>query len=130
MNTESTTNNVAQFLKQALAASGKTQREIARELGYENSNVITMFKQGLTKVPLTKAGSMAKALGVDPVFFFKLLLSEYAPETLTAIEEFFDTCFLTKNEQNLLESYRHATKGLDGTVAVIDVSDVIAIVMA
>lgn len=129
MNTEITTSNVAQFLKQALAASGKTQREIARELGYENSNVITMFKQGLTKVPLAKAGSMAKALGVDPVFFFKLLLNEYAPETLSAIEEFFDTSFLTKNERALLESYRHATKGLDGTAAVVDASDVVALVM-
>lgn len=129
MNTEITTSNVAQFLKQALAASGKTQREIARELGYENSNVITMFKQGQTKVPLAKAGSMAKALGVDPVLFFKLLLNEYAPETLSAIEEFFDTSFLTKNERDLLESYRHATKGLNGTAAVVDASDVVALVM-
>lgn len=129
MSTEATTSNVAQFLKQALAASGKTQREIAREVGYENANVITMFKQGLTKVPLTKAGSLAKALGVDPVFFFKLLLGEYAPETLLAIEEFFDTCFLTKNERDLLDSYRNATKGLDGAATVVDASDVVALVM-
>lgn len=129
MSTESTNNNVARFIQQALAASGKTQREIAQELGYENSNVITMFKQGLTKVPLAKAGSMAKALGVDPVFFFKLLLREYAPETLEAIEEFFDTRFLTKNERDLLESYRHATQGLDSTAAVVDASDVVALVM-
>ena len=129
MSTETTTSNVAQFLNQALAASGKTQREIAREVGYENSNVITMFKQGLTKVPLTKAGSLAKALGVDPVFFFKLLLREYAPETLSAIEEFFDTRFLTKNERDLLESYRNATKGLDGAATVVDASDVVALVM-
>lgn len=129
MSTESPPNNVARFIQQALAASGKTQREIAQELGYENSNVITMFKQGLTKVPLAKAGSMAKALGVDPVFFFKLLLREYAPETLEAVEEFFDTRFLTKNERDLLESYRHATQGLDSTAAVVDASDVVALVM-
>lgn len=129
MSTDITTNNVAQFIQQALAASGKTQREIAQEMGYENSNVITMFKQGLTKVPLAKAGSMAKALGIDPVFFFKLLLREYAPETLEAVEEFFDTRFLTKNERDLLESYRHATQGLDSTAAVVDASDVIALVM-
>lgn len=98
---------VAEFLTRALAECGKTQREVAQELGYEHPNIITMFKQGLTKVPLAKAGSMANALGIDPVFFFKLLLNEYAPETLSAIEEFFDTCFLTKSERNLLESYRH-----------------------
>lgn len=130
MSTETTTNNVAQFLTQALASSGKTQREIAQELGYENANIITMFKQGLTKVPLAKAGSLAKALDVDPVFFFKLLLREYAPETLSAIEEFFETSFLTKSEQNLLGSYRHATQGLDSAAAVVDASDVIAIVVA
>lgn len=130
MSTETTTNNVAQFLTQALASSGKTQREIAQELGYDNANIITMFKQGLTKVPLAKAGSLAKALDVDPVFFFKLLLREYAPETLSAIEEFFETSFLTKSEQNLLSSYRHATQGLDSAAAVVDASDVIAIVVA
>lgn len=121
---------VAQFLTHALAACGKTQREVAQELGYEHPNIITMFKKGHTRVPLAKAGSFAKVLDVDPVRFFKLLLREYAPETLSAIEEFFDTSFLTKNERDLLESYRHATQGLDSTATVVDASDVIAIVMA
>lgn len=121
---------VAQFLTHALAACGKTQREVAQELGYEHSNIITMFKKGQTKVPLAKAGSFARVLDVDPAHFFKLLLREYAPETLSAVEEFFETSFLTKNERHLLESYRHATQGLDSTAAVVDASDVIAIVMA
>lgn len=120
---------VAQFLTHALATCGKTQREVSQELGYEHSNIITMFKKGHTRVPLAKAGCFARVLDVDPVYFFKLLLREYAPDTLTAIEEFFDTNFLTKSERHLLESYRHATNGLDGTASVVDASDVVALVM-
>ena len=42
--------NVATYLKQQLAMCGRSQRAIATDVGYENANVITMFKTGTTKV--------------------------------------------------------------------------------
>lgn len=79
--------SVAQFLEQQIAVCGRTQREIAKDLGYENPNIITMFKTGQTKVPVNKAAQFARAIGVDPVFFLKLVMSEYTPDAWETIEQ-------------------------------------------
>ena len=121
--------SVAQFLTTTLATCGKAQKDVAQEIGYENPNIITMFKQGLTKVPLTKVSSLAKALDVDPVFLLKIVLTEYAPEVLVAIEEILDGSVLTRNERELIDAYRKATLGTDATAVVADARDVIAFVM-
>ena len=121
--------SVAEFLTSTLPTCGKTQKEVAQEMGYDNPNIITMFKQGLTKVPLTKVSSLAKALDVDPVFLLKIVLTEYAPEVLVAIEEILDGSVLTRNERELIDAYRKATLGTDATAVVADARDVIAFVM-
>ena len=77
---------VAQFLTMKIDESGKTQREIATEVGYDAANVITMFKQGSTKLPLNTVGPIARALDVDPVFLLRLAFNEYFPETFEAVE--------------------------------------------
>lgn len=78
--------SAARYLEQQLAMCGKSQREVAEEIGYTNPNIITMFKNGATKIPVNKAGPIARALGVDPVFVLRLLMSEYMPEVWTEIE--------------------------------------------
>jgi DNA-binding CsgD family transcriptional regulator len=78
--------SVADYLQQAITLSGKSQSEIAREAGFAKPNVITMFKQGLTKVPLSKVGALAKAMGVDPMHLFKLVMNEYEPDTWASIQ--------------------------------------------
>lgn len=77
---------VAKYLEQQLAMCGKSQREVAEEIGYTNPNIITMFKNGATKIPVNKAGLIARALGVDPIFMLRLLMSEYMPEAWAEIE--------------------------------------------
>lgn len=129
MNIERKKPTVAEYLTQQIDLCGKSQREIATEAGYENANIITMFKQGLTKVPLNMAGPLAKALSVDPVHFLRLLLNEYAPEMLTAIEDVLQTTILTKNERELIEAYRNATNGVPASAVICDARDVIALVM-
>ena len=121
--------SVAQFLTTTLATCGKAQKDVAQEMGYENPNIITMFKQGLTKVPLGKVGNLAKALDVDPVFLFRLVMQEYSPETLIAIEEIFESSILTGNERELIAAYRKATHGTDASAVIADAKDVIAFVM-
>ncbi|OQK15634.1 hypothetical protein AU255_15535 [Methyloprofundus sedimenti] len=46
---------VAEYLTDAIAHSGKTQKLISQEMGYDNPNIITILKQGLTPVPLKKS---------------------------------------------------------------------------
>jgi hypothetical protein len=99
---------VAQILTKAISDSGKTQTVICKEIGYTKPNIITMFKQGKTRVPLDKVGLLARSLELDAREFFRVVLGEYMPETLKAIEPFLTIDGMTSQELFLVESYRMA----------------------
>lgn len=79
--------SLAEHLTKLIARSSKTQREIALEIGYGRPNLITMFKQGQTKVPIEVVPRLAKALDEDPAVLLRLALREYLPNALRVIEE-------------------------------------------
>jgi hypothetical protein len=83
---KTTDSNVARLVAARIADSGRPQRDIAREAGFDKPNVMTMIKQGHTKLPLGRVGALAKALNMDPFILFKLCMSEYHPETWKSIE--------------------------------------------
>ena len=103
---------VAEYLTKAIELSGKTQREVAQEVGYPKPNVVSMMKQGQTRVPLEKAPLFARACGVDPTFFLRLVLDEYHPEAARVIRDTIGEP-LTKNEQDLVAIYRRAAPNGD-----------------
>lgn len=76
-----------QHLDGLINASTKSQRQIAMELGYEKPNIITMFKQGSTRLPMEKVPAMATALGVDRAELLRMWMKDYAPEMLAVINE-------------------------------------------
>ncbi len=98
--------NVAEYISMQLLLCGKAQTQIAEEVGFDKPNVITMIKQGKTKVPLTKIGSMAKALEVDPVFFFKMVMNEYNPDLLDVITSITSQPIITNNEMDFIRVIR------------------------
>jgi hypothetical protein len=102
METESV---VASFICNRIRILGKPQNEIAAECGFERPNIITMIKQGKTKLPLAKVCLMAKALEADPAHLLKLCLSEYQPENWAVIAPLLDLA-LTEDEQTLLNHFR------------------------
>ena len=110
--TKKSEKSVAEYLAFHLDNSKRTQREIAQELGYANSNVVTMFKQGLTKIPVAVAPKMAIAIGVDPGQFLKMVLNEYMPELLPEIEKHIGG-LCSQAELELVKVIREATKGTD-----------------
>jgi len=97
---------VAQYLTLHINNSEKTQRQIAQEIGYTKPNIITMFKQGLTKLPLEKIGPLAKALEIAPDDLFFKVMSEYMPDTFEALSPFLCGQMLSKDELELLDNYR------------------------
>jgi len=119
---------VADFIADRLAESDKTQREIAQECGFEKPNIITMFKQGATKIPLNRIGALAKAIDVDPAHLLRLAMKEYMPETWEAIEEIMQSTVLTANELKLVHAYREVTGDNDAEAVVINRDAVIALV--
>lgn len=98
--------NVAEYISMQLHLCGKSQTQIAEEVGFEKPNVITMIKQGKTKVPLNKIGSMAKALEVDPVFFFRMVMNEYMPDLMDMIAAITNQPIITRNEMDFIHVIR------------------------
>jgi len=113
---------VARYLAQRIALSGKTQRAIASECGYPNANIVTMFKNGRTRLPFNKVAIMARALEVDPRDLLRLVLSEYTPDALAMLEEVMaGATMLSTDEAAVLALIRGSSRGrvprLDDLVA-------------
>lgn len=70
-----TANNLAR----AIDASGLSHREIADRAGFSHVNVLTMIKQGLTRVPLYAIPALAQTLGMDEQEFLNIAIQEYHP---------------------------------------------------
>jgi len=103
---------VATYLTQQLAMCGRSQRAIATDVGYENANVITMFKNGSTKVPYAAIGALSEAMGIDPAHFLRLALQEYDPALLKTIESIMMRGnIVSADEQALIEVSRVASQG-------------------
>jgi hypothetical protein len=87
--------------------SGKSQHEIAEELGYERPNMISMMRTDNVKVPLDKVSGLARALNVDPAFLMWLAIQQYGVRA-KGIAEMFGT-IVSRNEVKILEVIRSVT---------------------
>ena len=96
---------VARFIATRIEETGQMQKDIAAKVGFEHPNIITMIKQGKTKLPLDKVGTMARALETDPVELLRMCMEEYHPATWKAIEPYMETG-ITAEEGRLLASLR------------------------
>ena len=97
---------VAKFLSEQIDLSPKSQKEIAEAIGFSNPNIITMFKQGQTKVPLTHVGALAAILDIDPAHLMRMVLDEYMPETWQAVEKAMGRMVLSEDEERLVRVFR------------------------
>ncbi|SFE91813.1 ribbon-helix-helix protein [Roseivivax sediminis] len=71
----------ARMIADAIEASGKSQREIATEMGYERPNVVSMMKNGDMRMPLERIPAFAAATGVDAELLLRTAMLEYMPAT-------------------------------------------------
>lgn len=104
--------SVADYLAAQIAICGKSQMEIAEEVGFPRANVITMIKQGKTKLPIERVPKMASAIGVDPSHLLRVTLSEYNPTLLSTIESIQGRT-VSDNESEILNVIRKTTKNAD-----------------
>ena len=91
----------------------KSQIEIATEAGFINPNMLAMLKNGSSKLPLDRVPGLAKALGCDAAYLFKLAMEQLGGDTtVRAIEEIFGTV-VTRNEVAWLSELREASNHSD-----------------
>ena len=88
-NSTQTTQEVAVFLEKVINQSTYSQKEIAEMCGFNSPNIITMLKQGLTKVPIDKIPMLAKILDLDCAEFFEFVMKRYKPKEYKVIVEVF-----------------------------------------
>lgn len=92
-----------------LLSHRKTQKVIAHEAGFVNSNLISMIKNGATKIPLDRVPALARALEADPAYLMRLSLEQaIGPTASVAVLEIFGTA-TTVNERAWLEEIRDAS---------------------
>ena len=120
--------SVAETFSKAIARSPKSQKEIAREAGFPKPNIITMFKQGRTDLPIKRVGPLAKAVGLDPAHLLRIAMKEYYPETWPVIEENLDTLVLTENERQLIRKWRDLTEDTDPSATLLDKTELVSMV--
>lgn len=91
----------------------KTQADIAAQAGYVNQNMITMVKQGRSKVALDRIPALAGALECDAAYLMRLALEQAIGGTAAAtlIEVFGEP--VTTNERAWLHEIRAASGNTD-----------------
>ncbi len=103
---------VADYLTQQINICGRSQKEIAEDMGYDKPNLITMFKQGKTRLPINKVPAAAAALGVDPVHLLRIVMGEYMPDAWEVIENLFSGYLVSNEEKAMLDMVRDIGTGL------------------
>ena len=91
----------------------KNQAQIAAEAGYPNPNMITMIKQGTSKVALDRVPALAKALDCDPAWLMRLALEQAIGSTAAmAVTDVFGDR-VSANERAWLVEIRNASGETD-----------------
>lgn len=114
-----------EYLEQKINESKVKQSEMAEELGFEKANIITMFKQGKTRVPLQKVPGFAKVLKLDPKMLLRKAMLEYHPELLRVCEQVFGGA-VSKNEQVILDEIRRLSNNSDPAITSIAHKEAVA----
>lgn len=87
----------------------KPQAEIARNIGYQKPNMLTMIKQGLSKLPFEKAPKLASELNWQEDDLLERMLKEYEPHIYTMIKDVYKTP-LAEDELALVMAFRDFKK--------------------
>lgn len=96
-----------------LISHRKTQKEIAHQAGFVNANMISLLKNGSSKIPLDRVPDLARAIEVDPAHLMRIALEQSIGKTAAlSVLEVFGTP-TTANERHWLEEIRQASGDTD-----------------
>ncbi|AKL03867.1 hypothetical protein ACQFG6_004826 [Klebsiella michiganensis] len=75
------------FMTAAMLTCGKTQVQVAKEIGFENANNISLIKSGRAHLSIDKVIPFAKSVGAPPDEFMMMYLAERQPEVYQFIQK-------------------------------------------
>lgn len=82
----------------------KTQRELAKTMGFSTPNMLSMIRTGRAKVPFAKIPIIADVLEIDPALLLRLHLREQWPEFELVVFEIFGG-IITLAERDWIEFF-------------------------
>ena len=94
----------------------KTQREIAITAGFQSPNMLTMIKQGRSKLALDRVAALALALDVDPKYLLRLAMAQPGNETGARVFDEILGTIVSRNEVGWLEVLREASGNTDPVI--------------
>lgn len=111
---------LAAYLTELVDASELSREEIARAGGFFSVEYLNHVLAGRAKLSIRLIEPLAKTLKRDPKHLLRIVLGEYAPDTLDAIESVLERPLLSKYEQQLLADVRKSAGKRDLPYAVVD----------
>lgn len=94
----------------------KTQREIAVAAGFVSVNILTMIKQGSSKLAMDRVATLAAALEIDPKYLLRLALLQKGNETMIRVFDEVIGTVVSDREVNWLQELREASSNSDPAV--------------
>ena len=94
----------------------KTQRDIATAAGFTNPNMLSMLKNGETKLAVDRVATLAAALETDPKYLLRLALAQHGNETMARVYDEVIGTVMSHNELGWLEVLRDASGNSDPAV--------------
>jgi hypothetical protein len=103
---------LAAYIDRMIHRAGLKKVEVAKALGYERANVISMMTKGQMSIPLTKVPALADLLGIERRTLLNMVLREYNPDLLLVLCE-VEGHNLSRNEIEIVAAIRAASGGTD-----------------
>lgn len=94
-------------------AGRKRQKDIAREAGFRSANMLSMLKNGDSKLPLDRVPDLAAALETDPRLLLGMALEQDGLETTNSAIRAILGLVVTTNEIAWIEELRDASGRAD-----------------
>ena len=74
--------DIGNLVKDYRLSSGMTQLDLAKKLGYDGPQFVSLFERGLSKIPIETLGQLIVFLGIPEVKIRNALLESYKTEVL------------------------------------------------
>lgn len=108
-----------EILKTRMDELGLSNSDVQKELGYPKPNVIAMMRNNTMRIPINKAGKLARLLQVDPQYFIIKVLEESDAALADVLRESIGESLVTSNELKLINKVREWLDGHDLDVSAI-----------
>ena len=70
--------NIGKLIREKREQKELTQLQLAKMLGYETSQFVSLFERGLSKVPNDVLAKLIHLIGIDRHYIYKMMIEDYS----------------------------------------------------